>query len=506
MSTNSPALDPFSLMAALVLDGGRRWGETAVSWQKDDAQAVLDLDGPRMHFLTRPRGGSKSTDTAGLALAILLAQAPPRSTSHVFARDRDQSGRFLDIAAGLVERTGLSGLLDVETWSLTARDSGARLVVESADVGSAFGARPYLVVVDELAAWPDVRSSRALWEAVISGLPKRPDSRLVTITSAGDPAHWSRRILDGALSSPRWRVSQIPGPLPWMDPADLEEQRHLLLPSSFDRLHLNRWSSGEDRLVSAADYAACCTHDGAVPPDRGPRSGGYVIGVDLGLRNDRTVLSCCHRSDDSTTGPALVLDRQIVMQGTHTDPVQLADVEDALVGLAHDYHPVRIRMDPWQAVGLAQRLRTRGITTEEWSFTTQSVGRLAANLHRLLREHLIGLPADDAGLREELLNVRLRANSAGVIRLDHDAGHHDDRAVSLGLAALALTERTVTRGGLAIPSLESMSPETARRYHDRTRRTLAPPAWSRARTDPTHPDPVSLAHALRGLPWARGGR
>ncbi len=68
-------------------------------------------------------------------------------------------------------------------------------------------------------------------------------------------------------------------------------------------------------------------------------------------------------------------------------------------------------------------------------------------LHLLLREHRLALP-DDAGLLDELAAVRLR----GAHRFDHDAGEHDDRAVALGLAALALTERTEGRGGIVSPT------------------------------------------------------
>jgi hypothetical protein len=47
----------------------------------------------------------------------------------------------------------------------------------------------------------------------------------------------------------------------------------------------------------------------------------------------------------------------------------------------------------------------------------------------------------------------LPAPALGVLRLDHDAGKDDDRAVSLGLAALVLTEHTDTQsGGFSIPS------------------------------------------------------
>ena len=79
-----------------------------------------------------------------------------------------------------------------------------------------------------------------------------------------------------------------------------------------------------------------------------------------------------------------------------------------------------------------------------------SVGRLAMTLHLLLREHRLALP-DDAELLEELATVRLRESTPGVYRLDHDASGHDDRAVAIGLAALALTERAEGRGSITIP-------------------------------------------------------
>ena len=50
------------------------------------------------------------------------------------------------------------------------------------------------------------------------------------------------------------------------------------------------------------------------------------------------------------------------------------------------------------------------------------------------------MPAGDAALRDELANVRLRETGPGRVRLDHATGRHDDRAVAIGLAALAAAE------------------------------------------------------------------
>lgn len=132
------------------------------------------------------------------------------------------------------------------SWTVTVRESGARLAVESADAASAHGHLPFLVIADEVAQWPTTRAARALWEALVSGLPKRTDSRLAVLTTAGDPAHWSAKVLDAARTSDRWRVSEVPGSLPRADPDDLAEQARLLPASAYARLHLNRWTAAED--------------------------------------------------------------------------------------------------------------------------------------------------------------------------------------------------------------------------------------------------------------------
>jgi hypothetical protein len=177
-----------------------------------------------------------------------------------------------------------------------------------------------------------------------------------------------------------------------------------------------------------------------------------LIGLDAGLKNDRSVLSVCH-SERSSDGAAerVVLDRMEVLQGTRDRPVQLGDVEALAVEASRQFGHARIVADPWQTIGMLQRLRDRGIDVNEWAFTSQSVGRLGATLHTLLRDHRLALPPDQE-LLDELATVRLRESAPGVLRLDHDAGKHDDMAVSLGLAALTLAEHPDTQsGGFSIP-------------------------------------------------------
>jgi hypothetical protein len=125
----------------------------------------------------------------------------------------------------------------------------------------------------------------------------------------------------------------------------------------------------------------------------------YVIGLDLGLKNVRTILTVAHAVRQEVGGPRVVLDRIAVMQGSKASPLQLSDIEKPAEQTSRAYGHAKLRIDPWQAVGLAQRLRDHGLTVEEWNFTSQSVGWLGQNLHLLLRDHRLALP-DDKDLLE----------------------------------------------------------------------------------------------------------
>lgn len=440
--------EALDLLSGLVLDDGRRWGEAAAPFQWADAEAVLDLGASQPYsFLTRSRGGSKTSDLAAIVVTAMLAQAPPRVRLYGLASDLDQGRLLIDAVAGFVARTDeLRGALDVGAYRVSAPRSGAVLDVLAADAPSAWGLRPWFLVVDELSAWGTTCAPRRIWEAATSAVAKLRDARLVVLTTAGDPGHWSRKVLDHALSDPLWRVHEVPGPAPWLDPERLAEQRRRLSDSLYARLFENEWVASEDRLASPDDLAACVTLAGPLPPYPDRR---YVIGLDVGLKADATVAAICHaepiaggEDGEREIGMRVVLDRMEVWQGSRSNPVKLADVEEWLAEASRAYNYAPVRYDSWQAVGSAQRLAARGVRVDEYVFHPSSVGRLASTLLMLVRERLLDLP-DDPALVDELVNLRLRETSPGVLRLDHDPDRHDDRAVALALAASALVERPI---------------------------------------------------------------
>lgn len=445
--------DALVLLQALPLEDGRHWGEIASQRQLEDARAVLEPGPgePLWHFLTRPRGGSKTTDLAGLLACWLAVEAPPSARGYVAAADLDQAGLLLDALRGFVSRSpALRGVLRVEGQRAVSLSSGASVTALPADGPSAHGLLPHFVVVDELAQWADGRGPRAVWSALVSGLEKVPGARLVVITTAGDPASLAGEVIGRARDSADWRVSEMPGPLPWLTAAQLGRQRAVLLPSEYARLHLNRWTTGEESLVEADDLQAALLLEGDVPPVAGRE---YVGALDLGWRSDAAVLAVGHleveHEDVPGAGSVAVRQRVVVDVLRRWAPdraagreVDLAAVEAELLGLSGRdpysdprtgaYGGVRWRVDPWQAAALLQRMQARGVRVEATSFTGALVGRLGRALFQALAGRQLALPRSQE-LEYELARVRLRPAAGGGVRLDHPPGGHDDQAVALAL-------------------------------------------------------------------------
>lgn len=442
---------PLDLLASLPLDDGL-WGDLATATQRTDAAAVFDPRGPSLHYTTRPRGGGKTTDAAGYAVALHLTEAPVGATSFVVAADAGQAGLVIDsVRSFLLREPKLRSAMKVEARRVVFLVDGERtstLEVVPADEASAYGLRPWLVIADEVGQWPETPSARGVWAAMVSALPKVKGSRLVVLTSAGSPSHWAYKVLEQAKRSRRWRVSETPGPLPWVSAEVLDEQRHLLTPSQFARLHLNNWTSPEDRLTTPEQIAACVGHSGAIPPRRGVR---YALGLDIGLVHDATVLTVAH-AEHRVGARVVVVDRQEVWQGTKACPVDLSDVESAVFETWRQYRGTLI-FDPWQGEHLAARLKARHVPVEVFRFGSASVGRLALTLYRLLRDRLLDLPDDDE-LADELASVVLRESQPGQYRIDTSGDRRDDRVISLALVAQKLASTSSAGGRIFVATGE----------------------------------------------------
>jgi len=417
--------DAFGVLAELTIETGDRWGDVAVDWQVADAMQVLAGERP-FTYVTRPRGASKTSDAAGCALAWLLT-AGPHSRGYWAASDRDQAALAIDTIRGFVERTPMLGdRVEVQTHRVIARASGASLETVPADAASSWGLRPSLLIADEFAWWANTPQPRQLWDSLSSAVAKSTTARLLVITSPSDPSHFSHEVLRHARGDALWEVRELTGLVPWLDPLRVDEQRRRLPEAMFRRLFLGEWAEGEEKLATAGDVDACVTHSGPLGYDA---SHHYVVGVDLGVKRDRTAVAVAHRDGDR-----VVVDLVAVWKGTRLRPVSLEAVEEFIGQASRSYGGAELIADPWQSIGMLERLRGQGVRASEFTFSQQSVGRLASTMVNLLRDRALGLPDDDE-LLDELRAVRLVERSPGSWRIDHLAGQHDDQVIAIAIAA-----------------------------------------------------------------------
>ena len=429
------------LMWALRLENGKMWGECAQPFQIEDAEAVLlnKRPDPTWHFITRPRGGSKSTDTAAMAIAWLVMDAPPLANGHVVAASTEQGSIIIDAAAGFMARTPeLEGALVVESMRIIAPNGAWVRVLAQSDSGS-WGLRDaHFLVADEFCQWPETRGAKRVWSALQSAAPKVTGCKLIVLSSAGEPSHWSREVFEKCQEDPMWRTHEAPGPVPWLDKAELASLRRQLRPSEYERLILNIWAQDEDRAVTEEDYDFAAQTYKTLHPIPGVR---YIICVDIGILNDASVMVVMHKEPLDPKHPLgpqrAIVDHIERWKGSKQKPVQVSKVEDWLVEWANKYNRAPVYADPTQFRGSIQNLNLRGVRAKEWNFTSTSVGEVASALVQTFRNRQIHVP-HSMTLKEELLRVRLRETAPGVTRLDHDKGAHDDQAVTIGMGCRIL--------------------------------------------------------------------
>jgi len=423
-------------LAWLIQPDGYRWGEVAADFQWDDAAAFLSPEGPRYHYLSRPRGGSKTSDLAALAL-VAMRTLTPGSIGYAVAADREQAARMIAMMWGYIGRMGWERWFgQARAWSVRQNKPRVAIHAISSDSSSSYGLLPAMLVVDEIHQWRSTRTARECWTAIVSAALKVPDCRLAVISTAGDVPHWTRHIRDHAVADPLWRANEVPGPVPWIAPEALAEQERLLSARVFQRLHLNAWTEGEDRLVSPGALRECVVLPGpsaAAPEHR------YVMGLDIGLTHDRTAAVVMHL-ESGPAGGRVVLDLIRTWQGSPTDPVNLGDVAAWLAEVGERYNRATLVYDPHESAAVVQSLGWRPGRTQRYVFSPSSVGSLAQSLYGALRSRRLALYPDDP-LLDELSNVRLVETQPNVFRLDHDSERHDDMVIALALAVQHLLAR-----------------------------------------------------------------
>ncbi|MCF8032862.1 MAG: hypothetical protein K9K66_07610 [Desulfarculaceae bacterium] len=381
----------------------------------------------------------KSTLAALIALYLLLADGEPEPEVYGAAADRDQARVVMGQVKRFVERSPeLSRELTIYRDAIERKDGAGVYRVLSADAPSAHGLNPHGVIFDEL--WN--QRTYDLWEALTHS-PARKQPLHFCITYAGYDQRKGSLLWDlyqrglkgedpGMLFV--WFDGDQANPASWITPAYLEQQRRRLPEHVFKRLHRNEWTSGTGSFLTREDVTA------SLDLELGNTFSGqgqlYFAAVDLGLVNDATAVVVVHRDPVSQK---VILDHVQTFKGSPTSPVVIGQVEEHLYALHQHFDRLgMLRLDPYQAVSMMQRLEERGLPVDQFNFSAGNITRLTQNLFQLFKDRRIALFEHDE-LINELLTVKVVEKSYG-IRIDHEHGRHDDHVIALGMAALAAME------------------------------------------------------------------
>ncbi len=431
--------DPMAFrLEQLMLDAsGTLLGDVVEPWQEEEVFAPLDEvqdDGRyryRLCYYELPRGHAKTTAIAGEAVTQLVL-AGPEWRGHIAAGDREQARELFDAAVGFIRRNPLlAPSFEIKRDRIIALSTGSTLRVHSSDAPTAYGLIVDWFAIDEF--W--VQPTRDLWDAFYTAAVKRPNWRGIVITTAGFDKNsicWEVREL--ARTRPDFYSFIAPGQLAsWISEEEIDRMRATLPPQVYQRFVENKWVEGSGSFVTRQALSRC-VDDRLEPQSRGRSGVKYFLAVDLGLKKDRTAAAIVHRSSgrEISLSGSIVLDDLMVWEGRKGDPVSIAEVERWVEWAAKRFQLRRILIDPWQAASTVERFA--GLI-EEFYFTPQSVARLSSNLFQLIQAGVLRLYPDEE-LETELVELQAEQTSWGW-RIDHKRNKHDDRAMAIGMAALA---------------------------------------------------------------------
>lgn len=418
-------------------------------WQRDDFLALDDAwrtvarrgtpanDCKMRSYRERARGHSKTLDAAVMVAWVLFATK--RMISGVAAAaDRDQAKLLRDAVAKLLQiNPWLANFLEAQTFRVVNKQTGSELTILSSDSDSSYGLTPEFIIVDELTHWGV--SGEALWISLFSAAAKRATCLLCITSNAGvgEGSSWQWHVREAARTDDAWHFSRLDGPqASWISPKHLAEQRRMLPAIAYDRLWLNKWTTGQGDALTEADIAR------AIDADRGPLAkhdfagAKFLAGLDLGIKRDCSALVI---GGVEYSGHRVRVAKIEAWQPSAGEQVDLTKVEQTIIDLHREYG-FTLFYDPWQAQHMAQRLQARGIACVEVPSSGPNMTKMASAVVETFSEGQIEL-YDDAELLADLRSLRIVEKSYGYrIDAQRTKAGHADRAFATALLLYGVRE------------------------------------------------------------------
>lgn len=450
-------------------------------------------------FLMLPRGNRKTSLAAALALLHLFGpEAVPAGQVIFAASDREQAGIGFTEAANIVRMdkrlTAATKIYDAHNSAkkIVFPANGSSLQAVSSDGRAQHGKTPTFVLVDEIHAW----QGRDLWEAIKSGMGKRPGSLMVIATTAGrgnenlgyDLYDYARRVATGEIVNPEFLpiIFEAEAGDDWQDESvwlkvnpglrhgfpDLDGLRTMAKEAehrpaeryAFQQFHLNIWqAASRDPLFDMATYDA-----GKVPIDLTELEElPCYVGVDMSVNGDLTAVVAAWRHVDGrifihpwffVPGDDLKgrADRDGVPYEAWRDQglVTVIDgpviephaVEDQIRELCARFDVQEVAFDPHLARMTMQRLYDDGIPAIEMRQGPLTMGPAIGDLERTVNGRMIRHDGHQV-LRHHFDSVVASRNDTGLVRMHK--GKKTDRIDGAVAAAMAVSRAVAGESNLS---------------------------------------------------------
>jgi len=426
-------------------------------------------DGTRRYrkvYVEVPRKNNKSTLCAGIALYLLHADREPGAEVYSAAADREQAAIVFDVAKQMVTQSPrLLQRTELYRRAMVHLESASSYKVLSADAFTKHGLNAHGVVVDEV----HVQRNRELIDVLSTSVGSRRQPVEVYITTAGfdrkticwELHDYAQRVLKGVIDDPYFLpVIYAAEPTDdWTDEAvwakanpglgksiKLEYLRAeckkaleiAAYENTFKRLHLNIWTSQENRWMRVEQTWDPC--NAATVPLELMKGRRAWLGIDLSSTTDLSAVVALVADPDEPGQfdivPFFFVPEERIELRSRRDrvPYQLWRDQGFLIateGDVVDYDVIRekvrelgeildvqdIAIDRWNSTGLQTQLTGDGFVVTKFGQGFASMSGPTKELERLLMSKALrhgGHPV----LRWMADNVAVNQDPAGNIKPD----------------------------------------------------------------------------------------
>ncbi len=371
-------------------------------WQRELIGELLavDKDGRRVirqALIGLPRKNGKSSLLSALALYFASIEGEYAPDVIVAAGSRDQAAVVFDQARAFANSNPLIGLwFEQQRFIMKCKESDGLIRRVAADGRLQHGLNPSAVIVDELHSFSTPRQVE-LWAAMQTATGARELPLTCSITTAGyDRTTILGKLYKAAVELPQLEARNkdsllvakdldsgflfwwytVPesvdiedeaawmraNPASWITAETLRQQLESpsMDQSSFERLHLNRWTTTRTAWLPAGCWDDM-KDESAVPAD----GQEIFVGVDVGLVHDCTAVSIAWVRDDHVCVQSHVFSAVPDVPAheyNESGRIDLAEVEDYIRHLAKRFTIVELVFDPRFFERSAQLLAGEGLT------------------------------------------------------------------------------------------------------------------------------------------------